>query len=167
MSKRPRDNQRSKVYKSERAIDERIYDKRGWCVKSTCGGRLDTMSEIEDWLNTVLESRWFQSFMNKNGNVSIYQFDIRDGRGSRRGRAWYWPSSRTGVVALPRWTRSKMYILHEVAHTVTPRRYAAHSPEFCANYLELVRRWIGKETADDLKASFKEHRVKFRRSSKS
>ncbi len=164
-SKRARDNQRKRVYDSEKAIDDRPWDKSKWCYKSTCGGRLETVGEIEDFLDKIVRSRWMHTIARKNGNFYVHAVIIRDGRGTRSGFAYRYSMSGTAVLNLPRWSRSKLVILHEFAHTLTPDNRAAHGPEFCANFLDLVRRWIDKDTHAALKDSFRDHRVKFRRTS--
>lgn len=149
---RPRDNQRQKVYNSERAV-EGFYS----------NGRLETVGEIEDFLNKIHRSRWFKGFLRKQSPMmSIRKYYVQDGRGTRKGFACRWINGNA-MLNLPRWSRSTMIILHEMAHTVTPYQYAWHGPEFCANYLALVKRWIDAETQAALKQSFKDHRVKFRR----
>jgi len=163
---RPRDNQRKRVYDSENAIDDRPWDERMWCHKSTRGGRLETVGEIESFLNKIHRSRWFKGFLCKQSPpVTIRKYYVKDGRGTSRGFACRWHNGNA-MLNLPRWSRSKLVILHEMTHTVTPNRYAWHGPEFCANYLELVKRWIDAETHADLKASFQDHRAKYRRTGK-
>jgi len=153
--RRPRDNQRKRVYDSENALG-----------KTTCGGRLESVSEIEDFVNKIVRSRWMNTIARKNGNYYVHSVEIKDGRGTRNGFAYRYALSGHAVLNLPRWSRSKLVVLHEFAHTLTPDRYAAHGPEFCANYLDLVKRWIDKDTHAALKDSFQQHRVSFRRPSK-
>ena len=168
MSKNPSDNQRKRVYDSEFDIDDRPWDSHKRCNKSTRGGRLETVGEIEDFVNAIHRSRWFKGFLRKqNPQMYIRAIFIHDGRGTRKGFAWRYLNGNA-VLNLPRWSRSKLIILHELAHVITPDCgcYASHGSEFCANYLELVRRWIDKDTHAALKDSFREHRVKHRRTSK-
>jgi putative metallohydrolase (TIGR04338 family) len=67
-----------------------------------------------------------------------------------------------GMIKLPRWAWSHWVALHELAHLATPNEVAWHGREFARVYLELVRRFMGEDSATLLRASFKNHRVKFR-----
>lgn len=58
--------------------------------------------------------------------------------------------------------RTTAYLCHEIAHCLTPNRYADHGPEFAGVLLHVVRQAMGKEAADALRASFKERGVRYR-----
>jgi hypothetical protein len=89
---------------------------------------------------------------------------IGDGRGRRKPCAELsgWHSAVT--LKFPRWGRSRLIILHEICHVYTNWFYPAwHGREFCANYLEFIRRWLGRDEHAEVKASFQRNGVKFRR----
>lgn len=164
-SNRPRDSQRKKVYNSERTHSLWTWD-----------AQYESVQEVQALVDKMCKTRWFKSRFPK------YAFDqkairkygrsadgikVLDGRG-RRGAC----GSTRGFIKLPRWSRSDLVILHEIAHVVT-RRNGYHGPlpafhgrEFCANYLALVRRFLGKDAGDELKACFKKHKAKYTRPSK-
>lgn len=87
---------------------------------------------------------------------------IDDGRGCRRA------ASYGGRISLPRWSRMKWVVLHEMAHEVRSFRRkdrwvaeAAHGWQFASTYLDLVMWFMGREAHDKLKAAFKEKRVRY------
>jgi hypothetical protein len=61
---------------------------------------------------------------------------------------------------------SDWLILHEMAHSIAMREDRAegriHGRRFMRIYMALVRRWMGKEAAADLRAACREHHVKWR-----
>lgn len=69
---------------------------------------------------------------------------------------WYEPF----VINIPKWARCEMTVLEMVAHALNESR-DKHGRNFCKIYLKLVQHFAGKETATELKAAFKENRVKF------
>lgn len=138
-----RDSQRSKVYKSER------------CLDSFNGGeRYEKVADIERYLKKVVKQKWFQK---RWPWVRFVQVLPGQGRSSACGGvAWH----RQPYMKLPKWARTKLVIMHELAHGLTSR-HAAHGREFCAVYLQLVHHYIGKEEAMLLKAAFRKNRVKY------
>ena len=160
MSDRPRDSQRSKVYAAER-MHSQWYDENQYA----------NLGEIQSWVDGICKSRWFKNRYPRYAvdKKSIMKYGraadgikVLDGRGRIR------PCGSTrGFIKLPMWSRFELLILHEIAHVVT-RRNGYHGPlpawhgrEFCANFLALVRRFLGKEAGKELKACFKKKRVKY------
>lgn len=144
---RVRDSQRSKVYKAETVIHN-------------IGEKFETVNDVSIYLRKIMNSDWFQQrYPEKTW------FDIRDGRGTRYARGSN--LSYGGVyMNLPRWARRESVILHELAHGLQPANTAWHGREFCAIYIELVGRFMGKEAEKKLRESFKANRVKYRRAAK-
>lgn len=168
MSTRPRDSQRKKVYDSEQAHSLWTWDAHQY----------ESVQQVQSWVDSICKSRWFINRFPRHAidkkRIAVYGrradgIKVLDGRG-RRGAC----GSTRGFVKLPVWSRSDLVILHEIAHVVTSRYTtnnrklpAHHGRDFCANYLALVRRFLGKEAGDELKACFKKHKVKYTRSAKS
>lgn len=78
----------------------------------------------------------------------------------KRGRGcWGYNSGRIvmGDERLWRW-----FLLHEIAHTIAHEE-PAHGPQYCAVYLALVRRWIGRDAYLLLRSEFKAHGVRYKR----
>jgi putative metallohydrolase (TIGR04338 family) len=145
---RPRDSQKSRLYKAERAALDKISK------------RLDTIDDITRFVDRI---RKRATIVRRYGYELKRSVFIGDGRGKRNA------GGDSRGIYMPKWSRTEYIVLHELSHCIACRRYgryniAAHGREFAAVYVDLVRYIIGKEAADALKASFREHRVKFRRS---
>ena len=134
-----RDSQRSKLYRAEKAAFE-CFDREPEMTLADCQKLVDRAM------------RFFREISSPR---------VSDGRGRRTAWASLWE------IRLPRWSRRRMWVLHEVAHTIS-RRLArrkrrpiqGHGKEFARTYMKLVRRFIGRAEADLLKLSFSQHRVK-------
>lgn len=143
-----RDTQRSKVYAAEKAAFKDVQ-----CANV----RLETVGEIEKFTKAVWEHQWFGDTFPK---ATIWGSpEVSDGRGRRCGGA-------TSIgISMPKFTRTKWYVIHEISHTVVLRQHgssvASHGWEYCAVYLKLVRRILGVEAHDALKGSFKQHKVRY------
>ena len=153
-----RDSQRQRVYNAE--IDLRVEYHRDRQY-------LSTMPELQEWVDDVVSSRWFQN------RWPVSEVIVKDGRGRRKayGDAYLRYGQWTGEICMPRWSRYKLIILHELAHTATVVQYpyadiAAHGREFCSNFLQLVGRWIGNDVKHELKKCMKDNRVKYTKRSK-
>ena len=147
--KRPRDNQRARLYRAEREA----FD-----VYSEATPRLD-FAAVERFVARVVGEPWFADRFGTLGAVRI-----KDGRGTRHAYSAY-DQRRHGVLfSFPRWSRSVPVLLHEIAHPASMRRHgliAAHGPEFAAAYLALVARHLGEESHARLDAAFAKHRVRY------
>ena len=80
---------------------------------------------------------------------------VTDGRGRRTGQFNY----HTNTIKLPRYARRPYYVLHEVAHAMTPATpwRAWHGPEWCRTYLRLLQTYANWA---DMKRSMKEFGIK-------
>jgi len=139
-----RDSQKSKLYKAEKVLEQ-------------VSNRLETLAEIEAYINLALNRAPIKSRYSRwtGGHLMIL-----DGRGATFARGGQ------RIVKFPRWSRTQYIVLHELAHVIAQRKYgvyiAGHGRLFCEVYLNLVRFVMGVAAHDLLKASFKEHKVKFR-----
>lgn len=141
---RPRDSQRLKVYRAETAAFPRHTNVFG------------TNAATQAWVDDLIAQRWFHArWPGLKGLV------VAPGRGATA-------SSWIGRITVGPLARNPAIVLHEVAHEITSRapdefsRVAAHGPEFAAMFLFLVRRVMGPEDADRLRAAFVAGRVKHR-----
>ena len=166
MNCRPRDSQMSKVYAAERDHSLWHYD-----------SQYDNIQQIQAWVDSICKSRWFKNrffrYAIDKKRMAKYGrradgIKVLDGRGRRNACG-----STRGYIKLPVWSRSDLVILHEIAHVVTSRYTtnnrklpAYHGRDFCANYLSLVRRFLGKEAGDELKACFKKRKAKYTRTAR-
>ena len=153
--KSKRDFQRQRVYDAEESID----------VYGDLSRRLETMREINAFGDSVIYSRWLRGWMKRNESPQISYIQFDDGRGCKRPIASF-KQDGGAVLKFPKWCRTEMVVLHEIAHTLIPYDSVPHGRRWCAAYLELVRRFIGKDEHAMLKNAFKEYKVKYIRRSK-
>lgn len=138
-----RDSQQGKLYKAEKILEQ--YSKR-----------LETMPEITAFAERVLLRAPVQA---RYGQHLRWAIQIKDGRRCRNALGG------TNWVKLPKWSRTEYIVLHELAHTICRRMHgvnvAGHGWQYAAIYLDLVWFGLGAEARDALKASFRQHRVRF------
>ncbi len=132
---RPRDNQRARLYRAEFEVD--------------AGRRLPTVPVLQAYVDALAAAGWFRARWPDRA------FEVRPGFGHRRATA-----DADGVLQMPKWARSELVVLHEVAHCVTPWSFASHGPEYAGVLLCLVRRAIGPGPAQALEDAFDRHRVR-------
>jgi len=146
---RARDTQRGKVYKAEEHLPEALK-----------GRKFETLVECQAYYDRIVHSRWWLR------RAMPTQIFLRDGRGTRMARAYSnWAG---GYINLPRWSRKEIVMLHELAHILHRRsnRYLgradprSHGASFVRAFLDLVRRWMGPETAKVLRESMLEPGVR-------
>lgn len=139
-----RDNQRKRVYDSERALP--------WNHTDIIGD--GSVNAITPYVAKVW--RWAY----KQGLTTIHHPPtLKDGRGTRLARGG--PYS----VNLPRWARTYTTVLHELSHSlVGAQNVAWHGPEFAKLLLRLMRRWhpLRQEASDALRAEYKQNHVRYR-----
>jgi putative metallohydrolase (TIGR04338 family) len=150
----PRDSQKSKVYRAERLA--------WWGAQDSPylpDDEFRTVAQCLALVDQITSSRWWKNRC-RIGTVKVF-----DGRGTRFARAGHFGYRSRGKngwgINLPRWSRSKPVILHELAHIMTNGWHRGHGRHFCRNYLALVSRWMGKEAAAELRSAFKTCRVKW------
>ena len=171
MEKKVRDQQRSKMYTAEHEAKQ---------VEYRLSERIETVPEIQDWVDKITSSMWWSKYKIKilaaepvfcvcfenavkhigpeklSPKCFTRSITVTDGRGTRA--AYGYPSQKR--ISLPKWARSKIVILHEVAHIISPEE-PAHGRGFCRLLCDMVQRFIGKQEADTLRGSFKKYRVKY------
>lgn len=154
----PRDNQRSKVIKSEWRIED--------------GVTFDSIHDAREFVNKITRSHfWKQQYYRgvyisakKACKTEFYKITVQDGRGRRNAYAY-----GTKRIALPKWARNAKVTLHELAHILVNSNnnkrgfeVPSHGREFVRAYLALIKRFA-PELYEPLKAEYKKNRVKYRR----
>lgn len=159
-----RDSQRGRVYKAEQQLDSPVT--------------LPTMDDLGQYLKRVLNSKrvWAHfPFLSPKTGARRLPIEIKDGRGCVFARG-----GETQLV-MPKWARSELIFLHEIAHMIHRREkdspehakidpswrtrkgyFAGHGWRYCMIYLQLVRLFLGKADYDMLRHKFKEGRVRYR-----
>ena len=132
---RPRDTQRARLYRAEFELDP--------------GRRLPTVEKLQAYVDALVAVDWFANRWPDRA------FEVRPGFGHRKATA-----DVNGVLQMPKWARSEMVLLHEVAHCLTPWTFAAHGPEYAGVLLTLLRRGMGPSPAQALEDAFDRQRVR-------
>ena len=108
-------------------------------------GKPLTLKQCQKFTDKVLARKYV-----KDTYGSISSVIVLDGRGRRKACATFQYGRR--VIKLPKWARTEFVILHELAHHLT--NLDGHKAEFASCLLDLVRHFMGKESADKLQGAF-------------
>ena len=133
---RPRDSQRARLYRAEGEVDS--------------GRRLPSVARMQAYVDALVAADWFLA---RWGERTL---EVRPGFGHRRATA-----DQNGVLQMPKWARSELVLLHEVAHCLTPVDVAAHGPEYAGVLLALARRAMSPATGQRLEDAFTRERVRW------
>ena len=133
---RPRDSQRARLYRAEGEVDT--------------GRRLPTVARMQAYVDEIAGADWFLA------RWGARAFEVRPGFGHRRATA-----DEHGILQMPKWARTELVLLHEIAHCVTPRTVASHGPEYAGVLLALARRAMSPGTAQSLEDAFTRQRVRW------
>lgn len=131
-----RDSQRQRVYDSEHILADPSEPKM-------------TVPEMQKWVDEIVGSAWWR---HRSGIGKVL---VLDGRGRRSACATTLYGQK--AIKMPRWMRSRATVLHELAHHLSPGYH--HDAQFAASMLGLVRRWMGETEGQELKASYRRHKV--------
>lgn len=139
MATTARDNQKSRVYRAGWSMPE-FEQRMSW-------------PEVERFCQRINESAWYRA-----------RWATRITPVVKRGGSGY--GYTTGRLTLPLFARTKLSILHEVAHAVLGANatVAPHGPEFCGIYLALVGHFMGADTKRRLREAMRTERVRVKTS---
>lgn len=158
----PRDQQRSRVYKSDGALTKIAKPLPTVKEMQRYVDRLFGMRRMMIEFPEAFGARWRSRNPDRQKHYRTKPISapiVYDGRGRRCAGGW------SRGVTMPLWSRNEGILLHELAHTICVRKYgykvAAHGWEYCAIYLKITLYAMGREAHDTLKAAFKANRVKF------
>jgi putative metallohydrolase (TIGR04338 family) len=132
----PRDSQRARLYRAEAEVDT--------------GRSIPSVPLLQAYVDELVTNRWFED------RWGVRSFHVRPGHGHRRATA-----DEHGVLQMPRWARTELVLLHEVAHCLAPRGCAPHGPEYAGVLVCLVRRRMGLAAAQALEDAFVRQRVRW------
>lgn len=144
--------------KSERTRD--VQRKRLYQAENRAGAGLGERMDLPEAVDYVRKTLSRAPIRRRYGAVyAKWPILVGDGRGMRSAQGDY------RGVDLPRWSRTPLVILHEVAHAITDRYYGAdlggHGPEFASVLLDLVRFGVGKDAYERMKREFQAGAVRF------
>jgi putative metallohydrolase (TIGR04338 family) len=154
---RARDNQRQRLYDAEDALHglrvstpakRHLIDTQ--TMSGTWMGKCPTTQAVQAYMDAVTGYAWFQ----RRWGSTRFRYVL--GNGSHGG--YY------NVTVSQTHRRSEVVILHEMAHSLTGPDDAHHGPEFAGILLTLVHHTMGKAYADRLRASYKQHKVRYTKS---
>lgn len=157
-----RDTQRAKVYDADqfvRTIFDRAQQNRlrtvevhGSLVTLPVERKFASIDSVQAYVEKVLALNWVRARWAR----AATPVRVRSRAGA--GAAHY--EAETATLALPlhtgntAWALREFVVLHELAHHLeADRTAAAHGPEYCARYVELVDGVIGPEAAFLLRAT--------------
>ncbi|MGN2635232.1 TIGR04338 family metallohydrolase [Nocardia takedensis] len=158
-----RDSQRAAVYDAERLVrvafdraDEtstRTVEVHGSRITLPVERRFASVDSVQTYVDKVLALNWVRAGWER----AAAPVRVRARAGNTA--AHYEPEG--AVLAVPvhtgatAWALRELVVLHELAHHLEPTgsTLAAHGPEFCARYVELVDGIIGAEAAFLLRTS--------------
>jgi putative metallohydrolase (TIGR04338 family) len=106
-----------------------------------------TLQECQKFVDKIISRKYV---IEKYGIQAKRPIVVLDGRGRRKACATIYYGKR--AIKLPKWARGKYVILHEVAHHLT--NLDGHKAEFASCLLDLVRHFLGKESADALQGAY-------------
>ena len=139
-----RDSQRKKVYDSENAAFLDMF-KQEFITLEECKAFVDIVTNSKYWLK----------------HKGYKRFYLKDGRGTRS--AWYCHPKRE--INLPKWSRNKKAIIHELAHALTHKTHGggvpSHGRFFCTHYIALMQELLGDDEALKLWQQFDDRGVNF------
>ncbi|MEV6277173.1 TIGR04338 family metallohydrolase [Nocardia sp. NPDC051832] len=164
-----RDGQRAKVYDAEQLVrgvfdraDEygsRTVDLYGSQITLPIERRFASVASVQAYADKVLALNWVRAQWDR-ASVPVR---VR----SRAGATAAHYEAADAVLAVPlhtggtAWALRELVVLHEIAHHLATGFEAAHGPEFCCRYLELVDGVIGPEAALLLRATLLNCGVRF------
>jgi len=134
-----RDNQKARVYKAERILQDHKSSMKPM-----------TIGECQKFVNRVLARKAIIKIYGKR------YIAVEKGKGGGRASG----SAYSGrVITLGVWARQPVVILHEIAHHLAGLD-AEHGPHYASVMLKLVRSVLGKEAYETLLGSYAYNRVR-------
>lgn len=121
---RGRDRQRSRVYAWERQCQGALLRKETM-----------TLVEVEAFASKV----WLAERA-RYGRGRMAVPAVRHGAGQRRALA----NTGKHMISMPKFSRNPYYVLHELAHLLTPDN-EAHGPRFVGVVIGLAARWLNQD----------------------
>ncbi len=135
-----RDSQRTKLYSAEDGVE--------W------GQAFASVEATQAFVDKIVQSEYWDRF-DHAPRVLI----VRDGRGRRHAcmrRSYY-----GGEICMPKWSRSPLIVLHELAHALGSESEAFHGSEFAKRYSNLVGYYMSLDSKAELISAFDHHGVKY------
>ena len=175
-----RDYQRSRIYAAERQAFQGgeaasiVTDTGSGPAWGGFGEPIDPVlsmytDEIQDFVNKVFASKyvrkkWGSWVPCSEDEVTIGFLFTPRVRDARRNAARGWCCWRDETINLPpyRYNRRISYVIHEISHFIQYPHdgWFNHGPTFAMVYQDLVRRYMGKDAAKELRRAFRDNKVR-------
>ncbi|MHA1592410.1 MAG: hypothetical protein ACTSUP_08065 [Candidatus Heimdallarchaeaceae archaeon] len=141
-----RDFQRQKCYDAESLFLRKLKENN---IEN------EVMSNIEDVQKFVDKICTYVWFRRRWGDIKI---TVKDGRGRTSACGSY----HLKYIKLPCWARSKVVVLHELGHAITPPLTGGgHGRYWARAFLELIEHAFGFEVMRLLRECYKDKRVRY------
>lgn len=150
-SARPRDSQRSKV----------------WRAESTLRGDQLTVPELTAFASKIVKSAWFNKKIGRWKSADAWAPQVTYARVTNsRTTCTRGLSGGTALVTcvLGHPHLTQIDLIHSLAHAIVENsvtyEHAWHGPEFCKAMLDLTARWVSPEAKVELQQAFRDHKIK-------
>jgi hypothetical protein len=120
------------------------YKARVIAATGNVPSKLLNPSDLQHLMDRLLKSSWAQKHLIHRTRWGLY---LNAGPYCRCTR----PAIMTDI-----------HLMHHVAHFMTPVEVAEHGPEYCRNFIEAVRKWVGADEAAELRTELKVQGAKLR-----
>lgn len=134
-----RDSEKTKCYTAEWKLENEYPERLG---------SLKDFKDVQKFVKQVTASKTWEKVSRYHGKVQVVQSRNMGSRAAYMGR-----SHGSWIELSPAFDFNKYIVLHELAHSAG---HSHHHVTFRQTLLKLVSRFLGRDTAEILKANFKE-----------
>lgn len=115
--------------------------------------RFETLDDIQDYVNGMLDSSWWESVFPEVGAIQV-RMGMREDEPARAGVDFLADETELtrGHIELPHWAWEELTALHEVAHVTSPGSH--HGQRFAGSFYLLVSRMLGDSAANELAMAY-------------
>lgn len=132
----------------------RLYNAENLALIPHPANRKVTLEEAQELVNRALKRIPKDPAVRQMAREGIWKVRVTAGRGGGHAEC-YGRTIRLGV-----WGRQLFVVYHELAHCVC-RPHEKHGRDFARVYLKIIRRFMGKDAAEKLRAAYKVNGVKY------
>lgn len=110
-------------------------------------------AQAQRYIDHLFSLKWVQKRWGVRPRVRV------EATNRTRGHAFVWGSKP--LIAIPAKGCSEYLLLHEAAHILNRCEGNGHRWDFCDTELRLVQNRMGKAKADELRAAYRRHKVRY------
>lgn len=112
-----------------------------------------TLAKAQRYCDSLLGQKWV---IKRWGKRQVKVIDTCRTRGY--AKTGWWGDS---TISIPASGASEYLLVHELAHVLNRCQSNGHRWDFCATELLLVKNRFGKDKADELRAAYRRHKVRY------